>query len=77
MSKHEWSKPYCNVQHLHGLKRGFQVTVTDRDGWAECCVFTPGCGFNATETEHDSVDLAIHHGEAQAAALNALASEAA
>lgn len=66
-----WSKPFHGIQHLGGLKRGFQVSVTDCGSFAECDVFVPGCGFNATETKHDTVELARAHGEAQARSLGA------
>jgi hypothetical protein len=66
-----WSKPYCSVQHLSGLKRGFQITVTNWNSFADCAVFVPGCGFSATHTDHETIEQAIEHGEKQAALLDA------
>lgn len=66
-----WTAPFHGVQHLKPLKRGFQITVTDRGTFAECDVFLPGGGFTATETQHDSAELARAHGEQQAKLLEA------
>jgi hypothetical protein len=73
MAKREWTNPFYGVQHLRGLARGFQVTVTDRNGWAECDVFTPGCGFSAEESQHDSVAQAIEYGVKRALEIRAFA----
>lgn len=71
MSSNKWSAPFHGVQHLSGMKRGFQVTVTDYDSFAECSVFVPGCEFNATDSNHDTLAQAQAHGEQQASLLGA------
>ncbi|MCG8275376.1 hypothetical protein [Stenotrophomonas sp. NLF4-10] len=68
-----WTKPYHGVQHLNGLRAGFQITVYDRDGFAECLVFLPGHGFNAKRTHHADAAEARAHGEKQASELEARA----
>lgn len=68
-----WTKPYHGVQHLNGLRSGFQITVNDRDGFAECLVFLPGHGFNAKSTQHADAAEARAYGEKQAADLRAAA----
>lgn len=70
-----WSAPFYGIQHLADLKRGFQITVTNRDEFADCCIFVPGCGFSAAETIHDTIEQAREYGEHQAVMLNALRTE--
>lgn len=72
-TKATWSKPYYGVQHLDGLRNGFQVTVTDRGSIAECSVFLPGHQFRATTSVHPDAAAARIHGESQAVALDAFA----
>lgn len=74
-----WSQPYCDTMHLdEATKQGFQFTVVDHSshGFAECHIFTPGCGFSAIESMHASVDEAKAYAEKQARSMNALASAA-
>lgn len=68
-----WSKPYCGLTHLSGLRDGFQVTVQDYVAFAECIVFVPGRGFSANKTQHITVEAAKAHGESQAQQLRACA----
>lgn len=69
----KWTAPFHGVQHLKPLKRGFQITITDRGSFAECSVFLPGHNFNSTETTHDTANEARAHGEQQARLLEAQA----
>lgn len=73
-TRREWTKPYFGVQHLDGLRRGWQITVTDRESFAECWVRPEGAGFNGHTTQHDSADLARQYGEQQAHVMDAYAS---
>jgi len=68
-----WSAPYFSLTHLKGLKAGYQVTVTDRESYAECAIFFPGSGFNATISRHASVDDAKLHGAIRAREMGAIA----
>lgn len=67
----KWTTPFHGVQHLDGLARGYQITVTDRESFADCSVFVPGSGFNAKVSQHADAATARAHGEAQADALEA------
>lgn len=67
----KWTTPFHGVQHLDGLVRGYQITVTDRELFAECSVFVLGGGFNAKVSKHADAATARAHGEAQADALEA------
>lgn len=71
----KWTAPGYGVTHLQGLKRQFQVTAVDYGSFALCKVFTPGCGFSASETKHDSIEVAKAHGEQQAVALDGFAEQ--
>lgn len=74
----EWSKPYYGVQHLEGLHRGWQITVTERTpDFAECWVRPEGAGFNGHTTSHDSIEEARAHGEQQARLMDAFSRVAA
>jgi len=66
-----WSKSLGTQYHLDGLKRGFQVTVSDRGSFAELLVFTPGNGFNAQASSHPTVQDAMDAGQSAALSMNA------
>jgi hypothetical protein len=68
-----WTNPFYGVQHLNGLRRGFQITVADLGSVAECKVFLPGHGFNAKVSVHEDAASARAHGERQAHELDAFA----
>jgi len=72
MSAPTWTTPFHGVQHLNGLRQGFQITVEDLGACALTKVFLPGHNFNARQTTHDGVDAARAFGESQAAELDAL-----
>lgn len=67
-----WTNPFYGVQHLNGLRHGFQITVTDFGSVATCKVFLPDHGFNAKVSVHEDVASARAHGERQAHELDAL-----
>lgn len=73
LAEPNWTAPFYGVQHLNGLRRGFQITITDLGTIVECKVFLPGHCFNATVSTHPSTALAREHGERQARELDALA----
>lgn len=75
-SQPKWTAPFYGGTHLQGLKRQFQVTAVDYGSFALCKVFTPGCGFSASESMHESIDAAKAHGLEQAVALNAMEPQA-
>lgn len=65
-----WTKPYFGVQHLNGLPRGWQVTVSEYSpGFAQCWVRPEGAGFGGQTTNHESAAAARHHGERQVGLL--------
>lgn len=68
-----WTAPFHGVQHLNGLRRGFQITVADLGSVAQCKVFVPGHGFKAKTSNHADVTAAREHGANQARELEALA----
>lgn len=70
-----WSAPYYGVQHLEGVKRGYQFTVEDRGAWAESLAFLPGRGFSADRMAHKNVALARSHAEHVAKAMDAFDGE--
>lgn len=75
-SQQKWTAySFYGGTHLQGLKRQFQVTAVDYGSFALCKVFTPGCGFSASETKHDSIEAAKAHGLQQAIALDALSEQ--
>jgi hypothetical protein len=62
-----WSPPFHGVQHLDGLKRGFQVTVEDRETWAVAYALE---GLRTlAESDHDTVAQAREWGEERARLL--------
>lgn len=82
MSAHtqgQWTQPYCGVQHLEGLKPGYQVTATHWGDWSEVFILVPGGGFRAArqETRHgDGASVAaLVLGEQMARDLGALGAE--
>lgn len=56
-----WSKPFYGITHLGGYARW--VTVADRGYHAELSCNHRGCGFNALQSTHRSVDDAKAAGE--------------
>lgn len=65
-----WSKPYHGVQHLDGVKPGWQVTVEDHFSWAEVYVLQ---GLHSvSESQHATAATARVWGEEQAKRLGVL-----
>lgn len=69
----QWTKPYHGVQHYtpsgRSDSRAFWATITDRGGWADCMVSTPGCGFSPERSDHGSADDARRYAETRLAVL--------
>lgn len=62
-----WSEPFYGVQHLDGVRKGFQVTVEDRDTWSEAWVVE---GLRTlAESSHDTPEQARTWAEGQARLL--------
>lgn len=65
-----WTQPYCGVQHLNGLPRGWQISVQDYETFANVFVLGPGGGFTSlAEADCDDVQAARVWGERQAQLL--------
>lgn len=71
MSSPAWSIPLHGVQHLDGLRKGFQITVEAYASFALTLVFLPGHGFDARRTMHADASAARIYGETQANELEA------
>lgn len=73
MSAPAWSRPHYGVQHLAGLREGWQVTCTDYGTFAQCWIRPHGAGFRGTTEIFDTIEAARQYGERRAHALGAFA----
>lgn len=69
----KWSAPFYGIQHLDGVRQGYQFTVSDRELFAQSAVFVPGRGFNADVRQHPDAATARAYLEKQASELQAVA----
>jgi hypothetical protein len=61
-----WTNPYCGVEHLIPLPRGWQITVETWRHWASCWVKPPGTCTGGWAERFDTAEQARAWGEAQA-----------
>lgn len=73
MTARHWSRPYYGVQHLAGLREGWQVTCIDYDTFAQCWIRPPGAGFRGTIEMFATIEEARQYGERRAHTLGAFA----
>lgn len=52
-----WTSPFHGVQHCgNGSRNGYWATVEDYGAFAALTLWTPGIGFRAEKTYHDTAD---------------------
>ncbi|MBN8492371.1 MAG: hypothetical protein J0M00_13205 [Burkholderiales bacterium] len=57
-------------QYLETGTEGFCAGVHDYGSFAECSIWTPGCGFSPTKTAHETVDEAKAYAEGRLGLLS-------
>lgn len=65
-----WTTPYHGVQHLNGLKKGWQVTVVARCSFAEAYVLPPGTFTTCDQRSFDTAAEACVWAERRALELH-------
>lgn len=58
-------------QYLDTKNPAIYAGVHAYPSFAECQIWTPGCGFNPRKTQHETVEVAKRHAEEQLALLSA------
>lgn len=60
----------CGGQYLEASRPDIRAGVHAYGTFAECHVWTPGCGFNPRRTVHATVEAAKAHAESELRALD-------